>query len=130
MGSMPMVTAPALNRAMTAPGMGGGGAGPAQNIHQLTATVAQLQSHFCAILQHLPLTTSQQNQLLSAPNSVNDASQNIGGPTPYPMTNAQPMLPMVGAPMFAVTNQPLMAQPVPNDVFTSPPPIQYRHSDP
>merc|ERR1719203_516074 len=125
LGSVPMVTAPSLNRAMTAPGMG-----QTQNMQQLTATVAQLQSHFCAILQHLPLTTSQQNQLLSAPNSVsmpnapdmiNDVPQNIDGPTSYQLSNAQPMLPMGGAQMFAVTNQPLMAQP---------PPMQYRHSDP
>merc|ERR1719361_836166 len=41
-GSVPMVTAPSLNRAMTAPGIGGGGAA-AQNMQQLTETVAQLQ---------------------------------------------------------------------------------------
>eukprot|EP01084_Bolivina_argentea_P293627 505035_1 len=77
LSSVPMVNAaattpsgaPPLNRSTTAPS---GTSGVASNtqLNQLQNTVEQLRSHFVQLLQHLPLTTSQQQQF----NSVHQIS--------------------------------------------------------
>jgi len=66
-------SAPPLNRATTAPANTANSNQNNKQLKQLENTVEQLRSHFVQLLQHLPLTTSQQQQLHHSNNSVQAA---------------------------------------------------------
>ena len=100
-------TAPPLNRASTAPSHPNpGGAPSASNtqLKQLENTVEQLKSHFVQLLQHLPLTTSQQQQFTQQQQFMSNLASNPNMPsTTNPTTTTTNTTAMY--PQFATTTQ-------------------------
>jgi len=97
LGSVPLATPPALNRALTGPPLG---SGPNNNtqLKQLENTVEQLKSHFVQLLQHLPLTPGQQNDFRHQP----QIAQFLSGPNPT--STSMPNATLTSAPNVALGN--------------------------
>jgi len=96
LGSVPIATVPPLNHAMTAPAVRASGQN--SQLKQLENTVEQLKSHFVQLLQHLPLTPSQQNTFRDQPQMM----QLLSGPNPGSMS--MPNAVMTSAPNVSAAN--------------------------
>jgi len=116
LGSVPLATPPALNRALTGPPLGSGPNSSTQ-LKQLENTVEQLKSHFVQLLQHLPLTPGQQNDFRHQP----QIAQFLSGPNPT--STSMPNATLTSAPNVAMNNlsaSNLLSANSPNVVLSKP----------